>query len=136
LVKENSIEGKKKDKVRIVYTPYPNLHKTGDMDVGAVGFHNEKMRFYMEIEKDKDIVKRIAKTKEERNPNLQEEKEKRIQGDKKEKTAHYKQQQKERMEQEKKKKEEEDMKNYHEHVKKEMMKSNKDSAQNLEEDFM
>ena len=35
--------GKKKDQVKIVYTPYLNLHKSGDMDIGAVGFHNEKL---------------------------------------------------------------------------------------------
>lgn len=56
LVKEHSIEGKilliltvlnyfsgkKKDFVKIVYTPFLNLHKAQSMDVGAVGFHSEK----------------------------------------------------------------------------------------------
>ena len=27
----------------IVYTPWSNLKKTGDMDVGQVGFHNNKL---------------------------------------------------------------------------------------------
>jgi len=36
------ILGKKKDRVKVVYTPYLNLHKSGDMDIGAVGFHDER----------------------------------------------------------------------------------------------
>lgn len=62
------------------------------MDIGAVGFHDERKRYYIEVEKDKDILKRILKTKEERHPNLHEELEKRIQGEKKEKVAFFKQQ--------------------------------------------
>ena len=42
LVKANSIEGCKLNKVDIVYTPVGNLRKTNDMDVGQVGFHIDK----------------------------------------------------------------------------------------------
>ncbi len=42
LVKDNSIEGCKKDKVDIVYTPCENLKKTASMDVGQVGFKVSK----------------------------------------------------------------------------------------------
>eukprot|EP00330_Aristerostoma_sp_ATCC50986_P001957 CAMPEP_0114588066 /NCGR_PEP_ID=MMETSP0125-20121206/10867_1 /TAXON_ID=485358 ORGANISM="Aristerostoma sp., Strain ATCC 50986" /NCGR_SAMPLE_ID=MMETSP0125 /ASSEMBLY_ACC=CAM_ASM_000245 /LENGTH=111 /DNA_ID=CAMNT_0001784287 /DNA_START=31 /DNA_END=366 /DNA_ORIENTATION=- len=42
ITKEHSIEGKKKDKVTIVYTDSQNLLKTGDMDVGQVSFKSEK----------------------------------------------------------------------------------------------
>ncbi|TYJ56632.1 hypothetical protein B9479_002724 [Cryptococcus floricola] len=45
LVKANSIEGNKKDNItasRVIYTPFPNLKKTGDMPVGQVSFHSDK----------------------------------------------------------------------------------------------
>ncbi|CAF5207451.1 unnamed protein product, partial [Rotaria magnacalcarata] len=42
LVKANSIEGCKLNKVDIVYTPVDNLRQTNDMDVGQVGFHVDK----------------------------------------------------------------------------------------------
>lgn len=42
LVKANSIEGCKLNKVDIVYTPVGNLRQTNDMDVGQVGFHVDK----------------------------------------------------------------------------------------------
>ena len=40
-MKENSISGKKKDKVDVIYTPWANLHKTANMETGAIGFHDE-----------------------------------------------------------------------------------------------
>ena len=40
------------------------------MEVGAVTFHNQKDVMNILIEKDKEIIKRIMKTKEERTPNL------------------------------------------------------------------
>lgn len=42
LVKANSIEGNKKDNITIIYTPFTNLKKTGDMPVGQVSFHSDK----------------------------------------------------------------------------------------------
>ncbi|KAK4683868.1 hypothetical protein P7C73_g6346, partial [Tremellales sp. Uapishka_1] len=42
LVKANSIEGNKKDNITIIYTPWSNLKKSGDMAVGQVSFHNDK----------------------------------------------------------------------------------------------
>lgn len=42
LVKYNSIEGNRQNNVAIVYTMWPNLKKTGDMDVGQVGFKDHK----------------------------------------------------------------------------------------------
>jgi len=35
--------GCKKASVQVCYTPWSNLKKTGDMDVGQVGFHNPKL---------------------------------------------------------------------------------------------
>ncbi|CAD6571041.1 MAG: hypothetical protein TREMPRED_000125 [Tremellales sp. Tagirdzhanova-0007] len=42
LVKANSIEGNKKDNITVIYTPFSNLKKTGDMAVGQVSFHSDK----------------------------------------------------------------------------------------------
>ncbi|XP_052549484.1 coiled-coil domain-containing protein 25 isoform X2 [Tympanuchus pallidicinctus] len=42
LVKANSIQGCKMNNVNVVYTPWTNLKKTADMDVGQIGFHRQK----------------------------------------------------------------------------------------------
>jgi precorrin-6B methylase 2 len=42
LVKANSIDGNKKDNQQIIYTPWSNIKKTGDLAVGTVTFHNER----------------------------------------------------------------------------------------------
>jgi hypothetical protein len=85
LVKENSIQGNitaqdlkksqiglgcKESKVVIVYTPWANLKKTNGMEVGQVGFHNQKIVLKETVEKKKEILKRLEKTKEEKYPNL------------------------------------------------------------------
>uniref|UniRef100_A0ACB8G9D2 Coiled-coil domain-containing protein 25 n=1 Tax=Sphaerodactylus townsendi TaxID=933632 RepID=A0ACB8G9D2_9SAUR len=44
LVKANSIQGCKMNNVNVVYTPWTNLKKTADMDVGQIGFHRLKDR--------------------------------------------------------------------------------------------
>lgn len=36
LVKANSIQGNKLNNIEVVYTPHPNLKKTGSMEVGQV----------------------------------------------------------------------------------------------------
>ena len=70
LVKLNSIKGSKQKSVQIVYTPAYNLKKTSDMDVGSVSFKNNKIvkRFY--IDKDKDSIKDLLKSKQESYPDL------------------------------------------------------------------
>ena len=35
--------GNKKNNITVIYTPWSNLKKTGDMAVGQVGFHNSKL---------------------------------------------------------------------------------------------
>eukprot|EP00126_Sphaerothecum_destruens_P005030 Sdes_comp18510_c0_seq1m8552 len=74
LVKANSIQGNKMSHVPIVYTPWSNLKKTGDMDIGQVGFHNPKLvrRFFVE-KRENEIVNRLNKTKVEKYPDLREE---------------------------------------------------------------
>ncbi|PWN99077.1 DUF814-domain-containing protein [Tilletiopsis washingtonensis] len=66
LVKANSIEGNKKDNITIIYTPWSNVKKTGDMATGSVSFHNERVvkRHYVAA-RDNKIVNRLNKTKRE-----------------------------------------------------------------------
>jgi hypothetical protein len=70
LVKDNSIKGCKKASVRIVFTPWSNLKKTADMAVGQIGYHNRSMCRFKTIDKNRDIVKRLNKTKTEDHPDL------------------------------------------------------------------
>merc|ERR1712032_333178 len=82
LVEHNSIEGCKRETVDVVYTPCTNLNKTEDMDAGQVSFHNRKEVIKVrEVDKGKDMVKALYKTKEEKYPDLKKlrlEKEKEI----------------------------------------------------------
>ena len=76
IVKDNSIDGRKKDKVSVCYTLWENLKKTASMEVGAVGFKKENdVRIAHGIVKQHDVLKRLNKTKEEREVNLEAEKE-------------------------------------------------------------
>lgn len=43
LVKANSIEGNKLNNLQIVYTPWSNLKKTGDMATGQISFHKNNL---------------------------------------------------------------------------------------------
>ncbi|KAJ1461788.1 hypothetical protein M885DRAFT_584710 [Pelagophyceae sp. CCMP2097] len=75
LVKNNSIEGCKKASVMVVFTPWSNLHKDETrMVTGSVGFHDSKLRRFRRVDKNKEIVKRIEKTKTEATPDLQRDK--------------------------------------------------------------
>ncbi|KAH6790888.1 coiled-coil protein [Perilla frutescens var. frutescens] len=76
LVKANSIQGNKVNNVNVVYTPWQNLKKTASMDVGQVGFYNQKTVRTVRVEKRlNEIVNRLNKTKVERKPDLQAERE-------------------------------------------------------------
>ena len=83
LVKYNSIEGNKKNNVKIVYTPWTNLKKEGGHDVGQVSFHSTKMCKYVTVEKrTNEIVNRLTKTRREQVVDFLEEKTRRIQEEK------------------------------------------------------
>lgn len=76
LVKHNSIEGNRTNGVVVVYTPWANLKKSGDMATGQVGFHSPKVVRRTRVEKrDNAIVNRLNKTKSEAFPDLAAEKE-------------------------------------------------------------
>jgi hypothetical protein len=61
--------------VTITYTPASNLRKENQMDIGEVGFFNEKLVKYDPITRDKPFLKEINKTREERKVNHEAEKE-------------------------------------------------------------
>jgi predicted ribosome quality control (RQC) complex YloA/Tae2 family protein len=76
LVKDNSRDGRKKDKVSVCYTPWENLKKTSSMDVGEVGFKKEEnVKVAHGIVKNSDLLKRLNKSREEKVVNLEAEKE-------------------------------------------------------------
>lgn len=71
LVKANSIEGCKKGSVTIVYTLWANLRKDGSMAPGQVAFHSDRaVRRVTVGERDKEVLARLAKTREETQPDL------------------------------------------------------------------
>jgi len=79
LVKANSIEGNKKDDITIIYTPWDNLKKTGDMATGQVSFHQDKRVKRIHIAKrENPIVNRLNKTKVERAVDHEQERTERI----------------------------------------------------------
>merc|ERR1712060_771026 len=67
LVKHNSISGTKLASTKVVYTPWENLHKTDGMAVGQIGYHNTKKITKILVEKNKEIIKRLEKTRVEKN---------------------------------------------------------------------
>eukprot|EP00931_Biecheleriopsis_adriatica_P063697 TRINITY_DN38623_c0_g1_i1.p1 TRINITY_DN38623_c0_g1~~TRINITY_DN38623_c0_g1_i1.p1 ORF type:complete len:233 (+),score=71.96 TRINITY_DN38623_c0_g1_i1:78-776(+) len=80
LTKENSIDGCKAADVDIVYTPFLNLKKEERMDVGQVGFKEESFRLLLKkVSKDKEVIKRLEKTRVEKNVDLAKEREQRDQ---------------------------------------------------------
>jgi len=135
LTKKNSIEGCKKSIVKIVYTEFLNLLKTSGMEIGQVSFKDEKKRKFFEVEEDKEILKMLKKTMEEKFPDLEAEKEKRDSAEKEEKIKFFKLKKDEDKERERKKKEEEDKWKLLDMKKEELVTSNK-TAKNLEDDFM
>jgi hypothetical protein len=78
LVKANSIQGNKQNGLDVVYTPWTNLKKTASMDVGQVGFHDQKQVRTIHVEKRiNEIVNRLNKTKEDKKPDLRAERDER-----------------------------------------------------------
>ncbi|KAM4693972.1 coiled-coil domain-containing protein 25 isoform 2-T2 [Discoglossus pictus] len=127
LVKANSIQGCKMNNINVVYTPWANLRKTGDMDVGQIGFHKQKDVKSVVVEKKvNEILNRLEKTKAERSPDLAAEKESRDREERIEKKAQIQEIKKKEEEKMKKKKEMDDLRNYTSLMKEENMSSNQD----------
>ena len=73
LVKANSISGVKMASVSVVYTPHSNLRKEANMKEGAVSFHSAAHLRLKLVEKDRELVKRLEKTRREAFPDLHQE---------------------------------------------------------------
>ncbi|KAF6723208.1 Coiled-coil domain-containing protein 25 [Oryzias melastigma] len=135
LVKNNSIQGCKMNNINVVYTPWANLKKTGDMDVGQIGFHRQKEVHVVAVEKKiNEIVNRLEKTKVERFPDLAAEKESRDREERNEKKAQLQEQKRREKEEQKKKKELEELRSYSALMRGENMKTNEDGYDS--DDFM
>merc|ERR1712087_479026 len=63
----NSISGTKLASTNVVYTPWENLHKRAGMDIGQIGYHNTKKVTKILVERKKDIIKTLEKTRVEKN---------------------------------------------------------------------
>lgn len=90
IVKANSIEGNKKNNIKIVYTPFNNLKKEQGHDVGQVTFHSTKMIKFITVDRrNNEIVNRLNKTKEEKRVDWLEDKNARIQAEKKQRKEFF-----------------------------------------------
>ncbi|XP_034383437.1 coiled-coil domain-containing protein 25 [Cyclopterus lumpus] len=135
LVKNNSIQGCKMNNIKVVYTPWANLKKTGGMDVGQIGFFRQKEVKIVAVEKKvNEIVNRLEKTKAESLPDLAAEKEARDQEERNEKKTQLQDQKKQEKEEQKRKKEMDELKCYTSLMKSENMTTNEDG--NDSDDFM
>ncbi|KAJ1808461.1 hypothetical protein LPJ56_004700 [Coemansia sp. RSA 2599] len=86
LCKANSIEGNKRDNITIIYTPWANLLKRGDMATGQVSFKNPQMvRRVHVVQRENAIVNRLNKTKRIEYPNLYEQRQQRDRDEKRSK---------------------------------------------------
>lgn len=143
LVKQNSIQGCKLNNITIVYTPWSNLKKTADMDVGQVGFHDtRKVRKCKVEKKSNEIINRLEKTQQERIPDLRAEKEVYEAQVRARKRAEEKQARQEAKTAKEEQRRQEDVKSYKHIMKEENMVSNSElrgkysTPQDYEDDFM
>ncbi|KAJ1521608.1 hypothetical protein ONE63_003257 [Megalurothrips usitatus] len=137
LVKANSISGCKMNEVDVVYTMWSNLRKTPDMDVGQVGFHNDKEVRKLKITKNTTIVKRLEKTREvDPRPDLRNQREERDKNERDSKKSQQKEEAARRKEEERRRKEEAETRSYSTLMKSENMKTNRDCGDSDSDDFM
>ncbi|XP_053314439.1 coiled-coil domain-containing protein 25 [Spea bombifrons] len=135
LVKANSIQGCKMNNINVVYTPWSNLRKTGDMDVGQIGFHRQKDVKSVTVEKKvNEVVNRLEKTRDERYPDLAAEKESRDREERNEKKAQIQEVKRREKDEMRKKKELDELRSYTSLMKSENMSSNQDG--NDSDEFM
>merc|ERR1719205_125137 len=88
--------------VDVVYTMWGNLHKTGAMDVGQIGFHKQKAVKKIRLETSENaIVNRLNKTKVERKVDFRAEREERDKRERDEKKRAFKNLEEEKKQEEK-----------------------------------
>ena len=143
LVKANSIAGNKMNDISVIYTPWENLLKRSDMDVGQVSFKDDKNVGKTRVKTRKnEIVNRLNKTKEEKFPDLQAEREAFDASVREEKKEAYRLAENARLEEERAREAERDARDYKHIMKEESMMSNKEAAKkyasvsDAEDDFM
>ncbi|RDA85561.1 hypothetical protein CP532_3308 [Ophiocordyceps camponoti-leonardi (nom. inval.)] len=72
-------KGNKKDNIAIVYTPWSNLKKTDAMEVGQVSYKDPReVKRVLVVHRENAIVNRLNKTKVEKKPDLQRERDDRL----------------------------------------------------------
>lgn len=112
-----------------------NLKKTGNMDVGQVGFHRQKDVKTVKVEKRiNEIVNRLNKTKVEKKPDLKAERDERDRKEREDKKKLLREQKEREKEEEKRKQQESELRSYNTLFKEDKMKSNKDGYDS--DDFM
>ena len=135
LVKANSIHGNKMNNIQVVYTPWANLKKTGDMAVGQVGFYRQKDVKTVSVEKRiNETVNRLNKTKIEKHPDLMQEKEDRNRQERNEAKKVIQEQRQKEKEEIKRKKEEAELRSYSTLFQQTEMSSNQNASDS--DDFM
>ncbi|GFO05089.1 coiled-coil domain-containing protein 25 [Plakobranchus ocellatus] len=136
LVKANSIQGNKQNNLDVVYTMWGNLKKTPNMDVGQVGFHNDKEVKKVKVEKRiNEIVNRLNKTKSEASPDFRAQREERDRKERESQRRVQMEQKQKDKEEEKRKQEAAEIRSYKTLMKTENMQSNKGCADD-DDDFM
>lgn len=143
LVKANSILGNKENNVSIVYTPWSNLKKVARMEVGQVGFHDQKLVRKCKVEKRKnEVVNRLNKTKTESYPDLAMERDEYDKEIREEKKAIFREEEKQRLEEERIRDADREARDYGRIMREDNMVTNKEmakkyaSVEEAEEDFM
>lgn len=143
LVKQNSIQGCKTNNVTIVYTPWANLKKTASMEVGQVGFHDQKAVLKVKVEKkSNDIINRLERTRQEKHPDLQAEQEAYMSQARSQRRADERVARAAEKAAKEEHKRQQDLRSYKHVMKDEYMVSNKElqekytSVQDMEDDFM
>ncbi|NWV57500.1 CCD25 protein, partial [Daphoenositta chrysoptera] len=125
LVKANSIQGCKLSSVTVVYTPWSNLRKTPDMDVGQIGFHRQRDVRSLTVErKAPEQLRRLERTRVERFPDLAAERECRDREERGRRRAQLQELRRAEREEQRRKKELEELRSYSSLMKAENMSSN------------
>ena len=76
IVRDGSKDGRKKDKVSVCSTMWQNLKKTNAMEIGEVGFFDDKqVKVVNNVTKNTDLLKRLKKSWEEKTIDYAAEKE-------------------------------------------------------------
>jgi len=140
LVKANSIQGNKVA-VKVCYTRWTNLKKRADMDIGQIGFHDEKAMKLVDVPARLNaVVNRLNRTRSEQTPELfQAAREARDAEERKKEKARKKKRDLEAKAAREAAKKDKEAKSYDNLIKKDDMKTNrlqKKTAKEYEDDFL